>query len=95
MLNLGAITGESPGDHPPLDPGARTEEPPTRIGEQEFRRFHPHLKPGQWQRAQVVKEQPGTVGEGGILITDQPIEAGTVAGKSRFEEGVNGRSDQA
>ncbi len=95
MLNLGAIAGESPGDHPTLDPRAGTEDPPTRIGEQEFRWFHAHLKPRQWQCAQVVIEQPRTVGEVGILITDQPIEAGTVAGKSRLEEGVNSRSDQA
>jgi hypothetical protein len=95
MLNLGAVTGESPGDDPPLNPCTWTEEPSTRIGEHEFRGFHAHLKPGQWQCAQVVIEQPGTVGEGGILITDQPIEAGTVAGKSRFEEGVNSRSDRA
>jgi hypothetical protein len=95
MFNLGAIAGESPRDHPTLDPRARTEELATRIGEHEFGWFHTHLEPGQWQCAEVVIEQPGTVRKGGILITDQPIEAGTVAGTSRFEQGVNGRSDQA
>jgi hypothetical protein len=29
------------------------------------------------------------------LITDQPIETGTIAGESRFEQGVDSRSDQA
>ena len=44
--------------------------------------------------AQVVIEQLGAVGKCGILITDQPIEAGTVAGIEPLEQGVNGRSDQ-
>ena len=76
MLNLGTIAGESPGDHPTLDPRARTEELPTSFGEPEFGWFHTHLKPGQWQCAEVVIEQLGTVGKCGISITDQPIEAG-------------------
>jgi hypothetical protein len=95
MFNLGAIAGESPRDHPTLDPRARTEELATRIGEHEFVWFHTHLEPGQWECAEVVIQQLGTVGKSGILVTDQPIEAGVVAGTSRFEQGVNGRSDQA
>jgi hypothetical protein len=95
MLNFGAIAGESPGHDPTLDPCTRTEEPSTGIGKPELGWFHTHLKPGQWQCAQVVIEQPGAVGKGGISITDQPIKARIVAGTSRLEKGINGRSDQA
>ena len=40
-------------------------------------------------------QQPGAVGKAGILITDQSIEARVVAGASRFDQSINGRSDLA
>jgi hypothetical protein len=95
MLNFGAISGESPRHHPSLDPRPWPEELPTCIGEPELGWFDTHLKPGQWQCAQIVIEQPGAVGKRGILITDQPVKSGIVAGAGRFEQGINGRSDEA
>ena len=78
-----------------LRPRARTEELLSSIGQRELGRFHTYLEPGQGQGAQVVVQQPGTVGKGWILITDQAIEARAVAGTSRFDQSIDGRSDLA
>ena len=95
VINLCAITGKSPRDHPALSPSARTEDLLSSIGKRELGRFQTYLKPGQGQGAQVVVEQPGAIMKGWILITDQPIEAGAVAGTSRFDQSINGCPGQA
>ena len=93
MFNLGAIAGESPGDDPRWTHA---------LGPRSWRRASRSTNSAGsiriWSLVSgsvpVVVEQLGAV-EMRILITDQPIETGTVAGTSRFEQGVNGRSDQA
>ena len=93
MLDLSAIARESPGDHSALDPGTWTQEAPARVGEPELRRFYSHLKPGQWQCAQVVVEQPGAIAKAVVSIRDKPIEAGAIIRPCCFEERINCRSD--
>ena len=93
MLNLGSIAGKSPDHDPPLHPGVRTEKPPTSLGQPEVGRVHTHLKGREWQCAQVVIEQLGTVRKSRVSITDQPIKVRTIAGTSRSQQGIDGGSD--
>src|SRR5215218_7519248 len=76
VLHLGTVASQSPGHYRSLDPSTCAEQLPTRLREAVLRGLNAYAKRAQWQRAEVVVEQPAAIVKAGIPITEQSVEAG-------------------